>query len=155
MSRFWDDGDGDLPSVFHDIDLHRRLTSGRGQRILRDILDGLILMPEWRLVDGWIAQAPDEDAPYGAVCVVGAYAAYQRVKAGESWTEAVDVLAERWGGEQDDAWVTQQLGRSVGLAKAVAIELAWLNDEMFSNLSPEERWHEMVGWIWGQIIPAA
>jgi len=154
MTRFWDDGDGDLPSVFHDIDLRRRLTSGRGQRILRDILDGLILMPQWRLIDGWIVRRPEDEVGVGEMCVVGAYAAYQRVKAGESWADATDALAERWDGEQDDAWNTQVLGRSVGLAKAVAIELAWLNDEMFSNLSPEERWHEMVGWVWEQIIPS-
>jgi hypothetical protein len=155
MSRFgWDDGDGDLPAVFLKVDLHRRLTSGRGQRILRDVLDGLVMMPQWRLVDGWIARPAEEEDALGDVCAVGAYAAWQRVKAGESWAEAIDVLAERWGGEQDDAWATELLGRKAGLAKAVAIELSWLNDEQFSDMTPEDRWHAMVGWVWQQIILA-
>ncbi len=153
MSRFWDDGDGDLPAVFLEVDLRRRLTSGRGQRILRDVLDGLIAMPEWRLIEGWIARSPEEETGVGEVCAVGAYAAWQRVKRGESWIEAIDVLTERWGGEQDDAWNTEMLGRQAGLAKAVAIELAWLNDEQLSGLSPEDRWHAVVGWVWQQIIP--
>ena len=110
-------------------------------------------MPEWRLIDGWIARSPEDDSGIGEVCAVGAYAAWQRVKAGETWADAIEVLTERWGGEQDDAWGTEQIGRSVGLAKSVAIELAWLNDEQFANLSPEDRWNEIVGWVWKQIIP--
>lgn len=154
MSRFWGDDDGDLPAVFFEVDLHRRLTSGRGQRILRDVLDGLIAMPQWRLIEGWIARSPAEDGAVGEVCAVGAYAAWQRVKTGESWAGAIDVLAGRWRGEQDDAGRTVALGRQSGLAKAVAIELAWLNDEQFSDMSPEDRWHAMFGWVWRQIIPA-
>ena len=156
MSRYCNDGESDMPAVFWHIDLQRALTSGRGQRILRDILDGLIAMPEWRLVYGEVIERAgwddDEDEPIpGTACAVGAYAAWQLVKAGRTWEEAIRALAaDGWIGEHDE-WDTEHLGRSAGLARTVAWTLGWLNDEKFGDLTPEERWHAVFGWVWQQV----
>ncbi len=153
MSRFsGDEGEGDLPAIFWEIDLQRALTSGRGQRILRDFEAALRSMPVRRLeADDQIVHW-DEDVQEGAACAVGAYAAYQRVKAGETWPEAFEALAERWGGESD-YWEPERLGRSVGLARTVAGHLAWLNDEQFGDLKPRQRWRAMLGWVRETIKP--
>jgi hypothetical protein len=157
VSRFGDDGDGDLPAVFWQIDLHRALTSGRGQRILRDIKAGLLAMPERRLVESHIVQEgawrDDDSREIEGVCAVGAYAAWLKVQAGATWANAFADLADRWGGEQDAHWNTVQLGRSLGLARTVAYELAYVNDEYFGGMAPEDRWHAVLDWVRAQLLP--
>lgn len=151
MSRFWGDEDsGDYPSHWWEIDLARALTSGRGQRMLRDIEASLRAMPERKLIDSYIVRY-DEAVRVGEVCAIGAYAAYQQVKAGATWADAFAALNERWGGEQDDHWNTRVLGRSVGLARTVAVELAFQNDEHFSYMKPRQRWRAVLRWVRSQI----
>lgn len=150
MSRYgWDGDDGDYPSHWWEIDLARALTSGRGQRILREIEHALRSMPERRLLADAIVEWDDEGQA-GAVCAVGAYAAFKQVQAGKTWPEAFAVLAERYGGDADE-WETQQLGRSVGLARTVAWHLGWLNDEMYGDLKPRQRWRAILKWTRSQI----
>jgi hypothetical protein len=146
VSRFWDDGDdGDYPQHWWQIDLNRALTSGRGKRLLQEVEDALLAMPKRELIEGWIVRAwrDDDDAiEEGQVCAVGAFAAYRKVREGKTWTEALDELDERWGGEQDDEWNTQALGRSLGLARTVAWYLAWINDGFEGD--PKGRWEHVL-----------
>lgn len=153
MSRFWDgDGDNERPPHWWEIDLQRALTSGRGQRFLKEIEAALLAMPKHELAEGYIVEPMDfDEGIIGNVCAVGAYAAYRQVQQGKTWNQAFSDLAEKWGGEQDDHWNTQQLGRSLGLTRTVAYELAWQNDEQFGDLPPDERWREMLRWVRSKI----
>lgn len=152
MSRFFDDGDGDYPAHWWQIDLERALTSGRGQRFLREIETALLAMPEQKLIEGALVNY-DEDEQIGAVCAVGAFAAYRAMQEGQTWPQALAVIAEKWGnGEQDDHWNTQALGRSLGLARTVAYELAFRNDEQ-AWVSDEERWKGVLTWVRSKIKP--
>lgn len=150
MSRFGDDGDGDYPSHWWQIDLERALTSGRGQRFLREIEAALLAMPEHKLIEGALVTY-DEEEQYGTVCAVGAFAAYRAMQGGQTWSQALAAIAEKWGnGEQDDHWNTQTLGRSLGLARTVAYELAFQNDEQ-AWVTDEARWEGVLVWVRSKI----
>lgn len=154
MSRFGDE-DGEYPAHWWQIDLQRALTSKRGQRILRDIEAALLAMPEHKLVEGYIVRY-DEDEHTGEVCAVGAYAAWQKVKQGSTWEDAFAELAEKWSGEQEDEWTTRQLGKQIGLARTVAVELSFTNDERaYWKGTDEERWQTVLDWVRKQIKPEA
>lgn len=152
MSRFSDEG-SDYPAHWWSIDLERALTSGRGKRILADIEQALLALPEHRLIDGSIVRY-DEDEGHGDVCAVGAYAAWQQVKVGKTWAEAMEALAERWSGESDE-WETQALGMKVGMARTVAWQLAFENDGGYWEYQPtriepfqdERRWWRVLNWV--------
>lgn len=153
MSRYCNDSDSEYPSHWWQTDLERALTSGRGQRILREIETALRAMPERRLISDAIVEW-DEDEQAGAVCAVGAYAAFKQVQAGKSWADSFAMLAERHSGDADE-WQTEWLGRSVGLARTVAWYLGWLNDERFGHLKPRQRWRAMLRWVRSEIKPVA
>lgn len=159
MSRFDDSCEpGDMPAVFWEIDLRRALTSGRGQRILRDVEAALLAMPKHELLYGEIVEAgcwddhDDVRIPTGAVCAIGAYAVHRGIQDGKSREQALADLAERWSGDRDQ-WETEILGRSLGLARTVATQLAWLNDEAYGSLTPPERHAAVLAWVRDQIKP--
>jgi hypothetical protein len=117
-------------------------------------------MPKRELTYGYIVEPiyddDDNEVVSGSVCAVGAFAAYRKVQAGLTWDRAVVDLAETNGGESDE-WKTMALGRSLGLARTVAYELGYQNDEVFGHLQPPERWLAMLGWVRSQIkqeVPA-
>lgn len=156
MSRYggYDDGES-YPDHWWQTDLHRALTSGRGQRILREIETALRALPERKLAGGAIVEMGmwDDDGAERAVdsvCAVGAYAAWREVMNGSTWDDAFRELAEDYPFEPDE-WDTQRLGQRYGLARTVAWHLGWLNDEMFGHMKPRQRWRAMLGWARAQI----
>ncbi len=150
MSRFIDgDGDSIHPKHWWRIDLERALASGRGQRILKDIERCLLTMPERKLIAGEIVRYDDESGD-GAVCAVGAYALWIKVQGGTERQAALADLNQRWGGQADE-WDTQELGRSVGLARTVAHQLGWVNDMWLQDQTDEARWESVLGWVRSKI----
>jgi hypothetical protein len=163
MSRFDVDYDSEGPNTvgLWRSSLQRAINSARGQRLLREIEAALLAMPEHKLIADEIAHAVDWDEDGDpideprviGVCVVGAYAAHQRARdEGVSWARAVFDLAEELGGEVD-CWETQELGVSLGMARTIAWELAYVNDERFGGLTDECRWEAVLGWVRERILP--
>ncbi len=154
MSRFCNDYDIEYPEHWWRIDLERALNSGRGQRLLREVEAALLALPNHELAHGYIVERKawhdDDTIEVGNVCAVGAYAVYKAVQAGATQEQALLDLDEQWGGERDE-WETEELGRSLGLAKTVARHLAWLNDEQCDGLSPAARWTAVLTWVRNQI----
>lgn len=156
MSRYYDDDSGEnYPSHWWQTDLDRALTSGRGQRLLRKVETALRALPVRQLAGGSIVEMgmwedDGSEQPVVAVCAVGAYASWCEVKAGKSWDEAFRELAERYDNEPDQ-YDTQALGQRYGLARTVAWELGWLNDERFGHLKPRQRWRAMLAWVRSEI----
>lgn len=99
-----------------------------------------------------IGPAPLHRPDEYAVCGVGAYVWWQKVKAGMDAVEAFESMpsldaedeeSEFEGAMFETAWA----GQKAGLTFTLAWELASGNDETFEGLTPEKRWEAMVDWI--------
>lgn len=90
--------------------VQRALDGRRGQAFLRDLLETLDSMPDKRLYSGSFATAD------GAFCTLGAHAARKGVK--------VDDL-----GDAEDGCEPELVGQRFGIARAMAAEIMYLNDE--------------------------
>lgn len=80
------------------------------------------------------------------VCAVGAYIWHQRVKAGATPEEAFAALTMA-SVEDEGAETTAERGRDSGLTFTLAWELAYRNDEMMANATPEQRWAGFIAFI--------
>lgn len=141
MGRF--DGCDEYDSAqefFFRSSLERAIKAKSGQRILREMAEILLAMPERKLAYGAIATEA------GEVCAVGAYA---RAK-GADLTPYVDC-------DDDYGQGTISLGRKVGMLKPLAEQLAWLNDyyeppyASFRGFSDEQRWQKIYEWVTSQV----
>ena len=86
------------------------------------------------------------------VCAIGAYAWYQKVKAGMDPAEAFATVPTIFDGDpdaegSDTLSETAKLGKAAGLTYTLAWELAYRNDETYCSMTPEERWERFVAWI--------
>ena len=110
------------------LDLYRasveRATRGRrGQSFLRRLRDALEAMPVKRLI-------ADQIVDHGEVCALG----------------AVDPVATI---DSDDSYA---LAVHFGIARALAAEIVYQNDEMpWHEETPEQRWIRMRAWVEEQI----
>jgi hypothetical protein len=101
----------------------------RGQAFLREMLSALDTMPTKRLIESELV------TPTGEVCAIGAVCAARGLE-----VEGVD--------ETD----REAVGELVGIAPALAAEIAFLNDDECWHTSPESRWALMRSWVAGQIV---
>jgi hypothetical protein len=150
MSRFADDDyyDEQFPNQAELwwANLERSLAGKNGQQALRALLEALESLPEPKLVSGRLAT---ED---GMVCTVGALALHRRVAAGERREHVLRDLAAKITEEGDlydgeGADITASVGTKVGLSYSIAWRLAMLNDDDFSDASPERRYDLVVAWV--------
>lgn len=124
-----------------DLELYRRtvknaLFGKRGQAFLREMLATLDAMPEKRLV----AYAFDNE---GDVCALGAVGR----------ARGIDLPK---GDLSDDIINTGELGRMFGIARCMAAEIMFENDDnelsaQGRSETPEERFGRMRGWVIGQL----
>ena len=102
----------------------RAMHGVRGQAFLRRLRDALEALPTQRL----IADALRDDA--GDVCALGAVDATLR----------------------EDAYDADELARHFGIARAMAAEIVYENDEAWRRAeTPEARWIRMRTWVASQI----
>lgn len=123
MSRsgYTDDyGDDPLAMGRYRQQVQRALDGKRGQAFLRDLLDTLDAMPDKRLYSGSFATAD------GEFCTLGAHAARKGVK--------VDDL-----GDAEDGCETELVGKRFGIARTMAAEIMYENDETIGEWAWEER----------------
>lgn len=145
MSRFecLDYDDEGVPWQFWEVIVSRALGSERGQEALADMEEALLALPERKLIEGHLAK---DDG----VCGIGALVAHKRAKdRGIAIHEAIAELAEEAADEEFsyDPNRTADAGVQVGLRSSVAWHLAYLNDEQFRDLSPDDRYEKMLAWV--------
>jgi len=106
--------------------VQRAVTGYRGQHFLRKLRDALDAMPNKRLITDTIK---DEE---GDVCALG----------------ALDPNVTEYESEE--------LAKHFGIARALAAEIVFVNDEWLSwrcrNETPEQRWARMRAWVDEQIL---
>lgn len=186
MSRFSDDYEEDFPgqSAFWWANYERALKGKRGRKLLADMREALLALPEHKLIEGALctvgatAEAEAERAreaanpsPFGpshypgeleeavdvqgeGVCAMGAYLWHEKVKAGMDPAEAFAALP-RLLDSQVDAYETARAGQQAGVALTLAWSLASRNDETYGHMTPEERHAAFIAWIDEQLAVSA
>lgn len=169
MSRYYDGDDyPDYNNAFElwQANLKRALTGKRGRRALTELREALLALPEAKLIDSALCTVtPDKRAAAmdkwsapdfrddverqgEGVCAVGAYLWHRKVKAGADPVEAFDSLPTYFEQEDDNLHRTADLAkREAGMAYTLASHLAYLNDETFGSLTPQERHARYIEWI--------
>jgi hypothetical protein len=133
MSRSGYSGDCENVGLWRAA-VDRAIRGKRGQAFLRELLSALDALPSKRLIDDDLVR---ED---GEVCAIGAVA-----------------VARKLDTSKLDAEDGDEVGKAFGIARALACELAYENDERqpgwLTIETPEERWTRMRAWVAEQIIP--
>ena len=121
-----------------------RATSGkRGQAMLRELLGALDSMPQKRLA------ARSFQRSDGDVCALGCLLRSRKVDTAE-----LDAAVGDDGDEYEDD-VSHLAAAAVGVARALAAEVMWENDQAyFGTETPEERWQRMRTWVSRQLEEA-
>lgn len=102
----------------------RSLRSKRGQAFLGELAVALDAMPERKLIKHELIDSNGDCCAMGAVC-----------KARGTDVSFVD---------PDDP---ERVAATVGIAKIMAAEIAFMNDEWSDNETPEQRWERMREWV--------
>lgn len=103
----------------------------RGQAFLKELAAAMDAMPEKILIANELIGEDGDCCTIGVVCKA----------------RHVDV-------SQIDYEVPEQVGAAVGIAKQMAAEIEWMNDEYGSwDESPAERWARMRKWVESKINP--
>lgn len=102
----------------------RAIQGKRGQNFLRELADAMDAMPEKRLITSELISETGEMCTIGVVCKA----------------RGLDV-------SNVDVYESKQVGNLVGIARAMAAEIEFENDERRSNETPEERWVRMRKWV--------
>ena len=174
MSRFdYDDGEG-MPWGLWKSAISNALAGRRGQKALADMEEALLALPKPSLIEGYLVhdgqvcavgalvahqQAKEQGIDIAAVieamdtglaCGCGHNRAAHRDDGciGKSdWRPRGACSCTGYEPDFEDPEQTAQAGERVGLRYSVAWHLAWLNDEEFRDLSPEERFIRMLAWV--------
>lgn len=139
MSRsgYSDDFDTDdgMPIALYRQAVYRATTGYRGQHLLHKLRDALDATPTKRL----ITNAIHNEA--GEVCALG----------------ALDPNAPAYNEDDDfsEFGCADKLAQHFGIARALAAEIVYMNDEYGSwrgEETPEQRWIRMRRWVDAQIV---
>lgn len=157
-----------------DHNLRTAIAGKRCQKILREMREALLALPQRRLIAGDLA------TPDGEVCAVGALAAHKRAIAqGTPIVDAAKALAAQdpipwqdYERQPDGSWVrtlqwpdgraritishgegednlpyTLAVGEWAGLVETLAQKISYLNDETWEHCTPEQRWQKALDWV--------
>lgn len=127
MSRsgYSDDCDDHWQSIMWSGAVKSAIRGKRGQAFLRELADAMDAMPDKSLIEDELINKEGHCCTIGVVC-----------KARGISVEGVDVY---------DAGA---VGKLVGIARSMAAEIEYYNDEWGShNQTPQERWKRMRKWV--------
>lgn len=128
--------DGDCNEYNNSVDLWqqavtRALLGKRGQAFLRELAEALDALPVKRLVANQFEAS-------GEVCALGAIAARRGVDMSD-----IDP-------EDEGYWISQVVGGRLGIARSMAAEIMFQNDECWDaprDETPEHRYERMRRWV--------
>lgn len=167
MSRFGDDDyDGeDFPNqaALWQANAERALKGKRGRRALRDLRAALRALPEPRLIAGALCTVNPAKRAEGrhdpdwlladisemgeGVCAGGALLWHLKVKAGMDPIAAFDSLPTLEDSNHSGWESADLIAHEARLAKPLAVEIAFRNDETYLRMTPEDRYTAFLAWI--------
>jgi hypothetical protein len=122
MSRSGYTDDGDTVQLWRRA-VDAAVAGKRGQAFLREMLAALDALPNKRLISG-------ELVCDGECCALGAVALKRGTDVG--------------GLDSEDSW---ELGDTFGIARSMAAEIMYMNDERYDEHTPEERFVAIRRWV--------
>ena len=136
MSRHgYTDYDDDDNANWRHIMWRGRVTSAmrgkRGQAFFRDMIAALDAMP--------VKELHPINVAGDCVCAMGALAKHRGADVSAAQAELEDE-----GGDHE--WATALVGDRLGIAEALALETAYVNDEGAWDETPAQRWTRMRRW---------
>lgn len=139
MSRsgYTEDGDDDGMLNLWRGNVARAIRGKRGQAFLREMATALDAMPVKELHDNVLVEdSKIEDSKH--VCAIGSVAV----------ARGLDV-------SKLDVYDGEEVGQAFGIAKHLAQEIAYLNDECGPRQeTPAARWQRMRKWVADQLVPS-
>lgn len=133
MSRsgYVDDFDDPLVLGRYRQAVKRAIEGRRGQAFLRELADAMDAMPEKALIADELIDSEGSCCAIGVVCQ----------------SRGIDVSAV-------DPSCPASVGELVGIAKSMAAEIEFENDQdfYFCDESPERRWERMRKWVDDQLL---
>ena len=150
------DGDEEYPGQWWlwEQAFFRAINGKRGQRVLRDLEQALIDLPEKQLIQGHLSDGK-------GVCAVGAYVVHKAVAKGQNRDEVLaylDSLVQPDYWDELDGWQAEEAtiieAQREGMQLTLACSIAALNDEYYS-CTDEERYERVLAWIRARILPDA
>ena len=123
------DGETGLLNLYRGT-VTRAIKGKRGQAFLREMADALDAMPIKELI------ANDVVSPEGQVCAIGSVA-----------------LARGLDVTNLDIHDGDEVGKAFGVARSLACEIAFVNDDDFSyrTETPADRWKRVRAWVADQV----
>lgn len=109
--------------------VERAFNGKRGQAFLKELAKSMDEMPEKRLIAGELINEQKQVCAIGVVCKA----------------RGLDVSTV-------DFYDADQVGQLVGIARSMAAEIEFENDEGHSTETPEQRWARMRKWVDDSIL---
>lgn len=149
-----DDTESFLRGCAFEGNMQRAIHGRKGQKILRELEEALLAMPEKRLIHGKFATTTLVAAPGGLptvdsdVCALGCLAVHREMKKGLSRAQAVMAVQSEVTSDEDDGGmeaITQAAGY-LDLVTPLAYAIVERNDE-YGGSSPEETYKKFLKWV--------
>lgn len=132
MSRSGYSEDCDNVNLYRGT-VERAISGKRGQAFLQELAAAMDVMPEKRLIANKLIAETGEMCTIGVVCK----------------SRGLDV-------SKVDVWDADSVGSLVGIARSMAAEIEYENDESGrSDETPEQRWTRMRNWVSENLRPSA
>lgn len=133
----------------------RQAVAGRkGQRVLQELEEALLALPEKRLGHGVFSKTTLVAGPTGApevrgeVCALGALAVHRKVKEGKPRAVALVECNLEVTDDEDDGGqeMIQQAASALGIVDPLAYAIVERNDE-YGGETPEETYTKVLAWV--------
>lgn len=172
MSRFDDDGDGEgMPWELWQTVVSNALGGKRGQAALAELEEALLALPEPKLIEGHLAadgavcavgayvahrQARERGVPIATVIAeveeTECWCGHERDAHGPTcsgireWNGKPCTCTEFDADDGEGIYDTTHAGQQAGLPHTISWHLAYLNDETFGCMTPEQRYEKVLAW---------
>ncbi len=145
MGRLDDDYDDYWQDFEGQHDLYRQATINaingkKGQKLLKELEQALLALPEKRLVEGSFCDGKE-------VCASGALVRYRELSKGRSRDEVLAELAEKSASTNNELEGQEFAMRELGCVRSLAWSIVFANDQDEGRYTPEQRYEHVLSWV--------
>jgi hypothetical protein len=146
MRTYEGDCDSNVSYLYESI-VDRAIKGKRGQKLLKELEAALIALPEKKLIHFYFSKD-------GQVCSLGALALKREMESGKNREEALELINDKFDKKEQENEcfnMPSHAAKEFGIAKTLAHEIMYENDEGHYNVTPEERYGRVLNWVRSKI----